>query len=276
MKIIADTPTLYSPDEGRKLGITIIPACSIHDGRVYKDYEDISSEVFLELMAAGAVPTTSQPAIGDILEVFEECKEEILVLPIGDGLSGTYQNMVGAKNLVEDNEHIHIVDTKTLAGPQRYMVQKAIKLCEEGTDIETIIQALQENIESSVSFVIPADFDFLKRSGRLAPIAAKLGSLIKIVPVMTQTEDKKRVTPFAIKRSKKKAVKAIVEYFQSIGLNGEYRITVSHAGAWEDVEWVVDYMEAAFTEAEVESFLLAPTLMTHGGPGCIVIQCVRK
>ena len=47
MKIIADTPTLYSPQEGEKIGIKIIPACTIIDDKVYKDFEDISSEEFV-------------------------------------------------------------------------------------------------------------------------------------------------------------------------------------------------------------------------------------
>lgn len=91
MKIIADTTTLYSPQEGEEYGIKIIPACTIINDKVYKDFEDITSEEFLEKVKNGAVATTSQPVIGEIIEVFEESNEELLVLPIGDGLSGTYQ-----------------------------------------------------------------------------------------------------------------------------------------------------------------------------------------
>lgn len=276
MKIIADTPTLYSPAEGRELGITIIPACTILDDQVYRDYEDIDSETILQKIVEGAVPTTSQPAIGDIIEVFENCPEEMLVLPIGDGLSGTYQNMEGARNMVEDNSRIHIVDTKTLAGPQRYLVQKALKLRDEGKDLLTIMRKLQESIESSVSFVIPSDFNFLKRSGRLTPLAAKIGNIIKIVPVMTQTEDKKRITPFVIKRSKHKAVDAIIEHLNSLGVDENYIISISHGGVMEEAKAIMTQMKEFFTRTEMQLFMLAPSLMTHGGPGCIVIQAIRK
>lgn len=276
MKIIADSPVLYSPEEGRALGITIIPACTIMEGKAYRDFEDISSEAFLKKMDEGVTATTSQPAIGDILEVFEESDEEILALPIGDGLSGTYQNMVGAKNLIEDNEHIHVMDTKTLAGPQRYLVQKAMKLREEGKDIETIKQKLQESIETSVSFVIPVDFNFLKRSGRLTPIAAKIVTMIKIIPVMTQTKDKRKIEPFVIKRSKKKAVMAIIEHLKTLGVDENYMISISHGGVQEEAQAVAEQMKEHFPKTEVELFLLIPSLVTHGGPGCIVIQAIRK
>lgn len=127
MRIIADSSTLYSPAEGEKLGVTIIPASVIIKDESYKDFEDISSEGFLDYIEAGNIATSSQPAIGDVLQVFEESDEEILFLSIGDGLSGTYQNAAGARNCVENHEHIHVVDTRTLAGPQRYLVNKAIQ-----------------------------------------------------------------------------------------------------------------------------------------------------
>lgn len=94
--------------------------------KAYKDYEDISSEDFLDVAASGETPTSSQPAIGDVLEIFEDVHEEILHLSLGDGLFGAYQNAVGARNCIDKNCHIHVVDTKTLAGPQHYLVQKAL------------------------------------------------------------------------------------------------------------------------------------------------------
>lgn len=275
MKIIADTPTLYSPEEGRELGITIIPACTIVEDKVYRDFEDINSEEFLEHIKAGAVPTTSQPAIGDILYVFQKNDEEMLVLPIGDGLSGTYQNAVGAKNSLDDNEHIHILNTKTLAGPQRYLVQKAVKLKESGLGIDKIKDELIKCIETSVSFVIPEDFEFLKRSGRLTPIAAKLATVIKIVPVLTQTEDKRRITLFTVKRSKKKAIASIIEHLKEMGVDKDYFVSVSHAGNADEAKSILEKLKEQFAGARAELFQLAPALITHGGPGCVVIQAIR-
>lgn len=276
MIIIADTPTLYSPKEGDEIGIKIIPACTIIDNEVYKDYEDISSEEFLQKVRDGAVATTSQPAIGEMLEIFEETDEELLVLPIGDGLSGTYQNAVGAKNCVEDNRRIHVLNTKTLAGAQRYLVQKAKKLKESGIEIERITEELKRIIDTSVSFVIPEDFEFLKRSGRLTSVAAKLASVIKIVPVLTQTDDKKKITLFTVKRSKKKALDAIIEKLKETGVNEEYYITVSHAGIEKEAKKILETIKLQFGAVKAELFELAPALITHGGPGCVVIQAIHR
>ena len=38
---------------------------------------------------------------------------------IGDGLSGTYQNMEGGESTLEDSGHIHVLNTKTLVAPRK-------------------------------------------------------------------------------------------------------------------------------------------------------------
>ena len=276
MRIITDTASLFSPEEGKRVGISSIPTCVICEDKAYRDYEEITEENLLDMIACGATTTTSQPAIGDLIDAFEESTEETLGLFIGDGLSGGYQTAMGAKNSIDENEHIHIVDTKTLAGAEHYIVQKAVCLRDQGLGIEEIKTEVMKSVENSVSFVIPADFEFLKRSGRLTPIAAKISTMIKIVPVMTQTEDMRKITLFTIKRSWKKATDAIVEHMKKIGVNEDYMIYICHAGNVKSAQEVLSQVKESFVNVTTELKSLSPSMMTHGGPGCVVIQAVRK
>ena len=276
MRIVTDTASLYSPKEGREKGIIAVPVCVIHGDQAYRDYEEIDVDGFMELLDSGATPGTSQPAIGELIEVFEESKEETLALFIGDGLSGGYANAVGAKNSIDDNEHIRIIDTKTLGGAEHYLVEKAITLREQGMNILEIEKEVLESVNHSYSYVIPADFEFLKRSGRLTPIAAKISTMIKIVPVMTQTEDRKRITLFTVKRSWKKAVQSIGENLKEKGINEAYKIYVCHGGDFKAAENVMAQLKEEFPEVEAEVMSLSAGLLTHGGPGCIVIQAIKK
>jgi len=276
MRIIADTATLLSPEEGRELGMTVIPVCVIINGTSYKDYEEISSAEFLQMVADGGVPTSSQPSLGDVLEVLEANGEETLMLTVGDGLSGAYQTAMGARNCMENPERIHILNSGTLAGPLRHLAKKAVALKEKGLDIEKIKEELQRCIESSMSFVIPADFEFLKRSGRLTPIAAKIGGALKLLPVLTQTKDRTRITPVTVKRTWKSAVEAILQRMQSVGVNENYLISISHAGVCDRAASVFKQVKERFGAVDTEMLELSPALMTHGGPGCIVVQAILK
>lgn len=276
MRIIADTATLYSPEKGMEKGMTIIPVCVAINNQTYKDYEEISSEEFLKLISEGGIPTSSQPSVGDILDVLEGIQEETIFLTVGDGLSGAYQTAMGAKNSLPEHEHIHIVNSKTLAGPLHYLAEKAVVLKDKGFSLSEIKTQLQECIESSLSFVIPADFEFLKRSGRLTAVTAKIGSALKLLPVLTQTEDKTRITPIAVKRSWKSAVDTIIQRLTDKGINERYLISVCHAGTPDKAQKVLQQIKEKFLNTEIEILELSPALITHGGPGCIVVQTIMK
>lgn len=276
MIIIADTATLIPPSEGESQGMTIIPVCVSINDKTYQDYSEITSAEFLECIAQGGVPTSSQPAIGDFLEILEASEDDVLMLTVGDGLSGAYQTAMGARNLAQKPERVHILNSKTLAGPLRYLAKKAVTLKEQGLDIEQIKENLQQCIESSVSFVIPEDFNFLQRSGRLTPIAAKLGGALKLLPVLTQTKDKTRITPLGIKRSWNSAVVSILKQLHSLGVGADHLISVCHAGTPQKAERILQQVKERFRASETELLELSPALITHGGPGCIVIQAIHK
>ena len=275
MKILTDTPSLYAPHQNSEEGLIVVPACTVLSDTAYRDIEDITTDDFLGRIRDGEIATSSQPSIGDILEIFEKSEDDILVLPIGDGLSGTYQNMESAKKLTHNSERIHIIDTCTLAGPQKYLVEKAIKLRDNGHSVEAIKEMLRDSIDSSLSFVIPSDFDFLKRSGRLTPFAAKIGTIMKIIPVMTLTEDKKKITKFCIKTSKKSALDAIIEKLRDTNVGEGWLITVCHGGVENEALETVNTLRSIFGSSRFECHLLPPSLVCHGGPGCILIQAVK-
>ena len=79
-----------------------------------------------------------------------------------------------------------------------------------------------------------------------------------------------------MKRSKKKALQAIVEHIKALGEAGDYYITVAHTGITNEVKEVFAKVKEQFGEAETELLQLAPSLITHGGPGCVVIQAIHK
>lgn len=276
MKIIADTATLIPPCAGDAQGLTVIPVCVAINGRTYQDYTEVSSAEFLEMIRQGGIPSSSQPAIGDILDIMESTDEEMLFLTVGDGLSGGYQTTLGAKNLAADPGRIHVLDSRTLGGPLRYLANKAVALKDQGLPMAQIKERLQSCIESSISFVIPEDFEFLKRSGRLTPFTAKIGSTLKLLPVLTQTGDRKRIVPIGIRRSWKAAVEVILQQLQTRNLGADHLITICHAGVPQRAEQVLQQIKERFAAVDTEILELSPGLTTHGGPGCIVIQAICK
>lgn len=276
MKIITDTSSLISPIDGEKIGVKVLPVTVTINGLTYRDYLDISTHHFIDMINLGGTPMTSQPAIGEVIETYESYQDDILAITIADGLSGTYVNAVGAKNSINNNERIHVVNSETLAGCLKYIVEKASSLNQLGFNVHEIKQQLQETIKSSVSFVIPSNFEFLARSGRLTPIAAKIAGMLKIVPVLTQTKDRTRIEPFTIKRTVNKAIQSIINHLHKLNVDDSYLIFVSHARADSLANKAMTMLKNEFKNTLIELLELSPSLSTHGGPGCIVIQAIKK
>ena len=276
MKIITDTATLIPPSNGNIHGLAVIPVCVSINDRMYQDYTQINIGEFLEKVSQGGIPKSSQPAIGDMLDQMDATDEEVLVLTVGDGLSGAYQTALAARNLANDPQRIHVMDSRTLAGPLRYLAKKAVSLKAQGLSMDLIKEKLQSCIDTSMSFVIPEDFDFLKRSGRLTPFTAKVGSTLKLLPVLTQTKDMKRIVPIGIKRSWNGAVETILQHMRGRNVGADHLISICHAGVPQRAEAAFRQVKACFGSSEIEILELSPALATHGGPGCIVIQAICK
>ena len=124
--------------------------------------------------------------------------------------------------------------------------------------------------------MIPQDFDFLRRGGRLTPVAAALGSVLKLKPIMTLTEDCKRLDKFAVKRTMRSAVDAIITHLKTKNLDGRHILYISHADALEDAKKIMAQMKETFTELEVKILELSPVFVAQGGPKCVAIQYIER
>ena len=276
VKILTDSSPLYTPEEGRKLGFDVLPLCvSIAD----LDDRDllVDMDVFYGKIAEGNHPRSSQPPVGEVMEAYEAYPEDVIInIAMADGLSGTYQSACGARESVGNKENITVFNSKTLCGPHRYMVEKAQKMVEEGKSAAEILAWLKYASEHHESFLIPQDFDFLRRGGRLTPMAAAFGSVLKLKPIMKQTDDGKKLDKFGMKRTMKAVVALIIEHLKKADLDSRHVLYVSHARVPEEAKKVVEQLKEAFPEVEYQILDLGAAFVTQGGPGCIAIQYIEK
>ena len=276
VRIISDTSTLYSTRQAREAGFAVSPLSVTIGGKSYREFDEISSDEFVEIINQGHMPTSSQPAIGEVSALYEEfAGEQILNIAMAHGLSGTYMSAVAAADLGENAEDITVVNTRTLCGPHRYMVEQAVAMAKNGASLEELLAWLNKRMDTAKSFLIPADFDYLRRGGRISPLVSHVGKLAGLAPVMTQTEDGTRLTVASIKRGFKHAVKYCVDYLEKKGIGRGWKIYISHAAAPEKADQALEQLRAAMPEAAFEIVPLSPAFITQGGPKCMAIQIVE-
>ncbi len=277
VRILSDTSTLYSSAEAKTAGFDLAPL-SVHiDGKSLREFDEIGSEEFTALVRAGQIPTSSQPAIGEVAELYAHYSEdEILNISMAQGLSGTYDSAVAAASFSDHPERIHVLNSRTLCGPHRFLVEKAVALARQGEGIQTITEQLEKHIQSAKSFLVASDFDYLRRGGRLSPLVSYVGQAVNLTPVLTQTEDGTRLTIAGIRRGFQHALKYIEKSLQSNGVGAGWRVYITHADAREKAEQAREFLASHLPDAVFEILPLSPVFITQGGPDCVAIQAIAE
>ena len=272
VQIVTDSSTLYTEEEGKALGIVPIPLCVTIGEKEIRDLS-IPVEAFIADIDAGHIPVSSQPPIGDVLEVFERYKGSTIInLSMGDGLSGTYQTACSAREMAENREDITVVNTRTLCGPHRYMVECAAAMAREGQSKEAILQMVEEKMASTKSYLIPQDFAYLKRGGRLSPTAAWIGSLLNIKPIL-HVDDEGHLIPLEKVRGRRKALRALVDHMEASAQQpvAEQTVFITHGDCLEEAEFVADLVRERFGVRDIVINYVDPVIGAHSGPGTMAL-----
>lgn len=277
VRIVSDTSTMYSTQQAREAGFDVSALSVTIAGESYREFDEIMPDRFVGMIGQGHMPTSSQPAVGDVAALYEKYPDdEILNITMALGLSGTYTGAVAAAGLVDNPERITVLNSRTLCGPHRYLVEKAVEMAKEGLSKEEIVRRTEERMESAKSYLLPADFGYLRRGGRLSPMVSYVGQAVNLAPVMTQTEDSLQLMIAGVRRGFVNAVKFVAKALHTRGVGKGWRIYVCHGSAPEKAEKAIQILKAEFPEAYFESYGLTPAFITQGGPSCVSIQIIRE
>lgn len=277
IRIISDSSSLYSVEEGQANGVIIAPLSVTINGQTYREYEDIKTKEFIDIINEGHIPTSSQPSIGEVLEIYKKYEEdEIINISMADGLSGTYNSACMAREMDDNKERINVINSKTLCGPEKYLVDLAVALNKLGKSRQEIVSEVEEAIKHMRSFLIPQDFGYLERGGRVSHLVAKIGSAIKLVPVVMLDEDGRSLVKFTTKRTFKKAIEKICESMKEDNVDSSWKIYITHACDEKSAEEAKNIISKNIENADMEILLLGPVFTTQGGPGCLSIQYIKK
>lgn len=272
MKIITDTGSLMSQQQALELDIELLPLQVAILGKNYRDYFELKSSDFVQ-MVKNAIPNSSQPAIGDLMEVYEKTKNA-LHITMTKGLSATYDSALGILNSMH-TEGITLFNSKTLAGTQKYLVELAASLSKDKT-VEEIVERMNKCLSSCQSFLMPTDFDYLRRGGRITTLAATLGGFLKLKPIVMHTEGSERLEKFGSGRTWTNAIDQIIDRMIQNGVSSTHKIYISHAFNLEVAELAFKRIKERIQNIDVDLLELSPVMITQGGAGCVAIQYILK
>lgn len=274
--ILTDS-TAYLPEELRKKhNITMIPLNVVFGVESYREEIDITAaEFYVHVRNTGELPTTSQPAIGLILEELERLSkdyDEAIMVTLSSGISGTYQSAVAASDMVE-NIKLHVFDSEISCMAQGFYVLKAAEMAEESADAQTIIQALEQaKVEA---YFMVEDLTNLHRGGRLNAAQMVVGNLLQLKPILTFVD--KKIVPFEKIRTHKKAINRLYELMSNGVKDAEkVKITVIHANREDEAKEIAAKIQNDFPHAEIIISYFGPVIGTHLGEGGLGIAWLKE
>jgi DegV family protein with EDD domain len=272
IKIVTDT-TAYLPEATvREHDIRVVPLY-VHFGvEAFKEGVELSNEEFYpRLKAASALPTTSQPAAGEFLEVFRplvEAGHEVLVLPISSKLSGTYASATAARAMLPDAP-ISVVDTLNTAIALELMVYAAAEAIQGGVTLQHVTEQMEAMKGQIYTLFVVDTLEYLAKGGRIGGAKALMGTMLSIKPILILKDG--AIGALEQVRTKRKAVTRMLDLIQShVGAHGhEARIAVTSALARDEAEAARRELVARLGCPEPYLADLGPVIGSHTGPGTV-------
>ena len=276
VKITTDTTSMYTVAEGKEMGIDLVPMTLIAGEKSYREIEEINVDELKVLIEEGVKLTTSQPAVGEVMDLFEEASEEspILHITMGANLSGAYSSACAVKEMMDDDiqDHITVYESGTVCGVNWVMVNVAKAMADKGYTVEEIVKVLDHIKANDRNHMLPQDFAMVQRGGRVSEEERKLDPSLNIVPVLAFNEDKSRFIALGVMPSLKPAVEKVIEQFKATGVDDKYFITIAQSYCMEDAEMAKAMLDEAFPDCDKKIFTLTPVFTVQSGTRCVSIQ----
>jgi DegV family protein with EDD domain len=217
-----------------------------------------------------ALPTTSQPSIGDFLEVYEPlltAGDDIVSVHLAGGMSGTVRAAEQAREqLGERAERVHVVDSASACGGEGLVVMAAVAAARSGADGAAVAQHAREARSTLKMWFAIDTLEYLRRGGRIAGAQAWLGSALRIKPILTVESE---ITPVERVRTSRRAFERMVDLLRERAAAGADAWMVQHIQAPDEAAELAKRGTEVFGVPPRVISEIGPVIGTHVGPGLL-------
>ena len=281
--IVTDSNSGITQKEGKELGISVIPMPFYINDELYFEDITLTQEEFYQKLDEDADIKTSQPAPGDVLDLWEKLLEdhdEIVHIAMSSGLSSSCAT---AAMLADDYDgKVQVVDNQRISVTQRQSVADAMKLAEEGKSAKEIKDILEADKLDSGIFIMVDTLKYLKKGGRVTSAGAAIGTVLGIKPVLQIHGEK--LDAFAktrgVKQAKKKMIAAVRKELEERFPDGDFAKHAYLQSAYtKDKEAALKWKEelmAEFPEMEFHQDSLSLSVACHIGAGALAVAWTHK
>lgn len=274
---VTDTAALLDEKFIRDNQIHVLPLNIVFEEGALRETVDMTHDQFYEkLRNAKTHPKTSQPAIGEVVDLYKSLKEQgyacAIAVHTSQHLSGTYHSAFTAAEQADFK--VYPVDSKIGSFPMQKMIELGQQLEREGFEPESIVEKINELTDHSELSFIPASLSQLHKSGRVSGTQAFLSNLLNIKVVISFENGK------VVMKEKVRAISRAKTYVQNL-LNTDLETSIIPEVAvihCNNEEGAIAWKNALEKEYPLISFKVVPlsaTVAVHAGEGTLGLSWVR-
>lgn len=246
---------------------------NIDGNEFYDDMREETKNKLFSAMREGKVPRTSQAAIQEFLDIFTMILKEgrdIFYIAFPRVLSGTINSAeIARKELLAEypDRRIEIIDSLCASIGAGTIVENALMYQKSGATLDECIKAVEgQRLKITHLFTVD-DLAYLRRGGRISGVAALVGSMIALKPILSLNEEGKIVSKDKIKgrrASIKHLVKLLKETYAGTG-----PINILHASCEDGLEQLTALVRETMGDVELKFTQVGTTVGAHVGPGTL-------
>ncbi len=272
IKFLIDSSSDINMSEAKKMGVEMLPIEVRFEEEEYLDGENLLPKEFYEkLIESAELPKTSQIneyRYDEKLKTMVGNNDDIIILTLSSKLSGTYSQ---AKNAAKNYKNVYVVDSLNASAGERLLIERALKLRDEGKSASEIVSELETIKHNIVFLAVLGTLKYLRKGGRINPAVAFAGEMLSIKPVISVTKGEVKLEGKAV--GSKKGNNLLMQFIEkSGGINFDMPYCTIYSGLSDDLlnKYLKDSEHIWKNNTnDVPKHILGSTIGTHVGPGAI-------
>jgi DegV family protein with EDD domain len=276
LRLFTDTDTDITPAVAAEYGYRLISMPYSIDAKTvfpYVDFDVFEAHAFYDLLRSGVLPTTSAISKERYLEYFEPefaAGNDILYVHFSRAMTNTFVAMdqaVAELKARYPERRFEEIDTKGITTISYAVVRAVGDLFAEGKTLDQVLGWAKTEVDRYAMYFFADDLKFFRRSGRVSGLAATMGTLIGIRPIIYMSQEGKMVS-CGKEKGRLKAMEHLVGKVEELGDDiKSYRFYIGHTDAPDIAQEVGKMLRERFgDDLDIEYVVTNPTAGSHAGP----------
>ncbi|MCR5825537.1 MAG: DegV family protein [Oscillospiraceae bacterium] len=259
-------------------GITLLPCEYTADGvsRVYTgDLESFDAHSYYEGLRNGLTIRTSllntQVFLTHFAPILEKGRD-VIYIAMSSGISGTYNAArLAAQELMEQyrGRFVHIVDSLGCGFGNGLLAMLAAELNRQGKGAEEASDILDREVPHTCQYFTVDDLNFLKRTGRVSGMTARIGTMLNIKPILFGDSTGHIVSCEKV-RGRRSSIEALALKYEEKHMKLKApKVCISHGDCLNDAKELAARVLRITPDADLTISMHEPFSGAHVGPGML-------